>query len=107
MVSRQVVALALLATAVLGCGLVDQRPLPLARTCGEWSFLTDEQKLQTAEALIPPDLVASARARQHVPPEAADADVFATVRGSIDKVCELERRPGLTLVEITTSLYRQ
>ena len=101
MVSRQVVALALLATAVLGCGLVDQRPLPLARTCGEWSFLTDEQ------ASIPPDLVASARARQHLPPEAADADVFATVRGSIDKVCELERRPGLTLVEITTSLYRQ
>ena len=107
MVGRQVVALALLATAVLSCGLVDPRPLPLARTCGEWSLLTDEQRLQTAEALIPPDLVASARARQHLPPETADMEVFAAVSGSIDKACGLERRPGLTLVEITTSLYRR
>jgi hypothetical protein len=107
MAGRQLVAFALLTTAAIGCGLVDPRPLPLARTCGEWSLLTDDQRLQTAEALITPDLVASARARQQLPPETTDAEVFAAVRASIDKVCELERRPGLTLAEITTSLYRQ
>jgi hypothetical protein len=107
MMGERVVALALLATAVIGCGLVDPRPVPLAWTCGEWSVLTDDERLQTAEALIPPDLMASARARQHLPPETADGEVFGAVRSSIGKVCELERRPGLTLTEITTSLYRQ
>ena len=107
MVGRRVTALALLAAALIGCELVNPRPVPLARTCGEWSLLTADQRLQTAEALISPDLMARARDRQHLPSGAADEEVFAAVRGSIDKACELERRPGLTLAEITTSLYRQ
>jgi hypothetical protein len=45
------------------------------------------------------------RERQHLPPETAEAEVFAAVGSSFDKVCELERRPGLMLTEIVTSLY--
>ena len=44
----------------------------------------------------------SVRERQHLPPETADADVFAAVGSSFTKVCELEGRPGLLLTEIIT-----
>jgi len=105
MVGRRVVAISLLTTVLIGCGLVDPRPVPLARTCADWSQLNDDQRLQTAEAVIPPELMSSVRDRQHLPPTAADAEVFAAVGSSFTKVCELERRPDLTLTEITTSLY--
>ncbi len=106
MVGRHVVAIALLTTAMIGCGLVEPRPVPLARTCAEWSRLNAEQRIQTAEAVIAPEPMTSVRERQHLSPETTDVEVFAAVGSSIDKVCELERRPGLTLTEITTSLYR-
>jgi predicted small lipoprotein YifL len=106
MVGRSVVAIALLTSAMLGCGLVNPRPVPLARTCTEWSRLNADQRLQTSEAIIAPELMTSVRERQHLPPETADAEVFAAVGSSLDKVCELERRPGLMLTEIVTSLYR-
>lgn len=65
-----------------------------------------DQRLQTAEAVIAPELVSSVRERQHLP-EATDAEVFAAVGGSLTKVCELERQPTLRLADIVTSLYRQ
>jgi hypothetical protein len=105
MAGRHVVAIALLTAAMIGCGLVEPRPVPLARTCAEWSRLNDDQRLQTAEAVIAPELMTNVRERQHLPPETTDAEVFAAVGSSIDKVCELERRPGLTLTEIITSVY--
>ena len=106
MLGHHRLAIALLATAVSGCALVEPRPEPLAQTCAEWWRLSADQRLQTAQAFIPPELMASARKKQHLPPETSDGAVFAAVRGSIDKVCELEGRPGLTLTEVTTSLFR-
>ena len=106
MVGRSVVAIALLTTAIIGCGLVNPRPVPLARNCAEWSRLDTDERLQTAEAFVAPELLANARQRQHLPPETADAEVFAAVGSSFDKVCELERRPALMLTEIVASLYR-
>jgi len=102
---RCVVSIALLATTVIGCGFVNPRPVPLARTCADWSRLNADQRLQTAEAFIPPELMTSVRERQHLPPDTVDAEVFAAVGSSFDKVCELERRPGLMLTEIVASLY--
>jgi predicted small lipoprotein YifL len=106
-VGHVLIAIAVLATTVTGCGLVNPRPLPLAQTCAEWSRLNADQRLQPAEAVIAPELVSSVRERQHLPPEATDAEVFAAVGGSFTKVCELERQPALRLTEIVTSLYRQ
>jgi hypothetical protein len=105
MVGPHVVAIALLSTALIGCGLVEPRPVPLARTCAEWSRLDDDQRRQTAEAVIAPELMTNVRERQHLPPETADEEVFAAVGGSIDKTCEIERRPGRILTEIVASLY--
>ena len=105
MVGRAVVAIALLTTAVTGCGLVNPRPVPLAQTCAEWSRLNADERLQTAEAVIAPELMSRVRESQHLPPEASDAEVFAAVGSSLTKVCELERRPGLMLTEIAAGLY--
>ena len=100
------VAIALLTSAIIGCGLVKPRPVPLARNCAEWSRLVADERLQTAEAFVAPELLANARQRQHLLPETADGEVFAAVGSSFDKVCELERRPALMLTEIVASLYR-
>ena len=104
--SARVVAIALLTMAETGCGLVNPRPVPLAQTCAEWSRLNADERLQTAEAIIAPELMLSVRERQHLPPEAADVEVFAAVGSSLTKACEVEGRPGLLLTEIVTSLYR-
>jgi hypothetical protein len=68
--------------------------------------LEAEERLHTAEAFVAPELMANARQRQHLPPETDDAEVFAAVGSSFDKVCQLERRSALMLTEIVTSLYR-
>jgi len=105
-VRQWVVAIVLLTAALSGCGLVDTRPAPLARNCAEWSRLGADERLQTAEALIDPVLVASVRERQHVSADTPQDDLLVAAGGSIDKVCEIERRPGLLLTEIVTRLYR-
>ena len=50
--------------------------------------------------------MASVRERQHLSADTPDKDVLVAVTGSIDKVCELEGRPGLLLTDIVTGLYR-
>ena len=104
MLGGHLLANALLTATLVGCGLV--RPAPLARSCAEWSRLAADERLQTAEALIPPDLMTSVREAQHMPADSADGDVFAAVASSLSKTCEIERRPALMLTEIVTSLYR-
>jgi hypothetical protein len=106
MAQSRVVAAVLLTAAASGCGLIDVLPVPHARTCGEWSHLEAEARLQTADAFIEPGLMASVRERQHLSAETADEDVLVAVAGSFDKVCEVEGRPGLLLTEIVTGLYR-
>jgi hypothetical protein len=106
MVPRWAVVIVLLTASQGGCGLVDTRPAPLARTCAEWSRLGAEERLQTMEALIEPRLMVSVRERQHLSADTPDDDVLLAAGSSIDKICELERRPGLPLTEIVTSLYR-
>ena len=106
MVRRCFVAIALLTAALIGCGLEDPRPIPLARNCAEWSRLDVAERLQTAQAFIEPGLITTVGERQHLPPDATDAELLAAAGSSFDKVCELERRPGLMLSEIVTSLYR-
>ena len=65
-----------------------------------------DARLQTVAACIAPVLMASARERQHLAPEAAEAEVLAAVSSSLDKVCEIERQPGLLLAEVVTDLDR-
>jgi hypothetical protein len=48
----------------------------------------------------------SVRERQHLSADTAGDEVLFAVGGSIDKACELERRPGLLLAEIVNGLYR-
>jgi len=104
--SRRIAAIALLAVTLVGCGVLDPRPLPLARNCAEWMRLDADEQLQTAEALIEPDLMAVVRERQHLTADSADGEVFAAVRSSVTKICELERQPALMLTEVVASLYR-
>jgi hypothetical protein len=107
MVRRQVASMVLLGAALSGCGLVDPRPAPLAQTCDEWSRLSPDQRLQTAEALIEPGLMADVREEQQLPADTAERDVFVLVGSSFDKVCEFsEVGPSLRLTEIVRSLYR-
>jgi hypothetical protein len=80
-------------------------PVPLAHDCRGWTGLVGDARLQTVQAFIPPELVATARTRQHLPPGTPDAEVFAAVAGSFDKVCMIEQRPELRLTEIVANLY--
>ncbi len=91
---------------VSACGIIDPRPAPLARNCAEWSRLDAGQRLQTAEALIESELMASVLEAQQLPADTPDADALEAVGRSLDKVCEIERQPGLLLAEIVTNLYR-
>lgn len=106
MVRRWMVAIVLLTWALSGCGLIEPRPVPLAHTCAEWTRLAADERLQTAEAFIEPGLMPSVRERQHLSADTADDEVLLAVGSSIDKACELERRPGLLLAEIVSGLYR-
>jgi hypothetical protein len=106
MAKSRVVAIVVLTAAASGCGLIDVLPVPHARTCAEWSELGAEARLQTADALIEPGLMASVRERQQLSADTSDKDVLVAVAGSFDKVCQLEERPGLSLTEIVTGLYR-
>jgi hypothetical protein len=107
MLGRWVLATTLATTlvaALTGCSLVP-RPVPLARSCGGWSELGATERLQTAQALVRPDLMDRVRDRQHLPRDTPDADVYSAVAGSLTKTCELERRPELLLAEVVSSLY--
>lgn len=106
MAQSRVVAIVLLAAATGGCGLIDVLPVPHASTCAEWSHLGAEARLQTADALIEPGLMASVRDRQYLSADTPDKDVLVAVAASFDKVCEIEGRPGLLLTDIVTGLYR-
>jgi hypothetical protein len=103
MLGRCVLATALVA-ALTGCSLVP-RPVPLARSCGGWLQLGAAERLQTAEALVRPELMDRVRDRQHLPPDTSDGEVYSAVAGSLTKACELERRPDLLLAEVVSSLY--
>ena len=43
---------------------------------------------------------------QQLPADSPDDRVLDAVGSSFDKTCEIERRPGLLLTEIVTTLYR-
>jgi hypothetical protein len=105
MLSGNAIAIAVLTTGLFGCGAVDTRPVPLAGNCAEWSRLDADQQLQTAQAVIEPGLLSTVRERQQLAADADDAEVFAAVRTSLSKVCEVDRRPGLLLSEIIARLY--
>ena len=98
-------ALAALTALMIGCGIVDVRPDPLARNCSEWMRLDEDQRLQTAEALVDDRLLPTVREVQELPLGATDRDAFIAVRASVTKVCEVERRPGLQLADVIASLY--
>lgn len=100
-------ALTIAIIAVGGCGLLpDEQLVPLARTCGQWEELAIEGRLTTAEALVV-DRLEAARAVQQLAEDATRAEIIEAVNGSIEKVCLLERRPGLQLTEVVADLYGQ
>ena len=96
----------LVSTVAGGCSIIDPRPAPLARNCAEWSRLGDDELLQTAEALLEPQMMARVLEVQQLPADSPDELVLEAVGSSFDKTCEIERRPGLLLTEIVTTLYR-
>ena len=106
MLRRWVLAVVLATATLSGCGLFDTRPDPLARNCAEWSRLDAAERLQTAAAVIEPGLMAAVRERQQLSADTPDDEVLLAVGSSIEKVCELEGRPGLLLAEVVASLYR-
>ena len=104
---RPAVTLALiLATAtVAACGLLPDEPLePLARTCGQWQELEIAAQVTTAEALVA-DRLEAARSVQQLPADATRAEIVGAARSSIDKVCELGRRPARPLAGVVAALY--
>jgi hypothetical protein len=104
---RGFVGAAIVACAAFGsaCGLLpDEHLVPLARTCGQWEKLAEEDQLTTAEALVA-DRIEAARRSQQLPETATRAEIVQAVNGSIYKVCLIERRPGLPLENVIAELY--
>ncbi len=104
---RRFVGAAFFACAVFGsaCGLLpEEHPVPLARTCGQWEKLAEEDQLTIVEALVA-DRIEAARRSQQLPETATRAEIVQAVNGSIYKVCLIERRPGLPLEDVIADLY--
>jgi hypothetical protein len=90
---------------IAGCGLLpDERLLPMANTCGQWDELDDGDQSATAAALVD-DRLDVARSIQQLPEDADRVEIVDAVRGSIDKACELDGRPGLRLTDVVDGLY--
>lgn len=105
-VKRWVVACLLLAATLNGCGFIDSRPAPLARTCAEWSRLDADERPQTAEAFIEPGLMGSVPETQQLSADTPDDAVLLLVGSTFDMVCEFQGEPGTRLAEIVTNVYR-
>lgn len=101
----RVLALFVAATTLVGCAVGAGQARP-AQTCDEWSRLDPASRSRTLESIVEPALMESVRSRQHMTADASNQKLLDAVRSSIDKICDLEGRPDLRLVEIIASLYR-
>jgi hypothetical protein len=89
-----------------GCSLLLPGPRPEAVTCAEWLAMPIARQTELAATMVEAeDLWEGVRQAQHHQPGVPRELLIREVIASVTKNCEVMRKPGQLIVDLTMQLY--